>query len=447
MPLLALGLAIVAGLVAWVFLGPLERAHVRDQLTGFPDSDATAHGLRPMVLAGLCALPALATVAYLTAGSLSRYLVRQFLAIFLICLCALFSLWLLMDLSDNLSDFRGTKKPLEAAMAFYGIRVPAVLLLLLPYSLLLALLYSLGKLSAQREIVAMIQSGRGVVRLCLPLLVAGLFCTLASLGLNYHWAPVAEGLQDDMMAQAKGIDAMDASQVLYRNTANRRLWMIGAFPPDYEKGMPLREVEITTTDEQDHIISRLSASEAAWDRQYHHWTFSNPVIGRFSQGKPPVFESPGKSLVVTDWPETPWLLIKPGLSPKYLGIPDLNTWLSAQQAGNRFGEAAPYETHWHHRWALPFTCLVTVLLASPLAIHFSRRGPGGGVFLAVVLSTLLMFTGTICLAFGEAGLMPPALAAWLPNLLFGVLGLYLFHRRITGRPIYQSLRRLIPVAP
>jgi lipopolysaccharide export system permease protein len=211
--------------------------------------------------------------------------------------------------------------------------------------------------------------------------------------------------------------------------------------------MPLREVEITTTDEQDHIISRLSASEAAWDRQYHHWTFSNPVIGRFSQGKPPVFESPGKSLVVTDWPETPWLLIKPGLSPKYLGIPDLNTWLSAQQAGNRFGEAAPYETHWHHRWALPFTCLVTVLLASPLAIHFSRRGPGGGVFLAVVLSTLLMFTGTICLAFGEAGLMPPALAAWLPNLLFGVLGLYLFHRRITGRPIYQSLRRLIPVAP
>jgi lipopolysaccharide export LptBFGC system permease protein LptF len=69
------------------------------------------------------------------------------------------------------------------------------------------------------------------------------------------------------------------------------------------------------------------------------------------------------------------------------------------------------------------------------------------VFLAVVLSTLLMFTGTICLAFGEAGLMPPALAAWLPNLLFGVLGLYLFHRRITGRPIYQSLRRLIPVAP
>jgi len=85
-----------------------------------------------------------------------------------------------------------------------------------------------------------------------------------------------------------------------------------------------------------------------------------------------------------------------------------------------------------------------VLLATPLAIHFSRRGAGGGVFLAVVLSALMLLVNTIVLAFGEAGTLRAVLAAWLPNAAFALLGIYLYRRRITGRPIYRSLRKLLP---
>ncbi len=85
-----------------------------------------------------------------------------------------------------------------------------------------------------------------------------------------------------------------------------------------------------------------------------------------------------------------------------------------------------------------------MLLATPLAIHFSRRGPGGGIFLAVVLSALMLLVSNIVLAFGEAGTLRPALAAWLPNIAFTLLGIDLFRRRITGRPIYHSLRKLLP---
>jgi lipopolysaccharide export LptBFGC system permease protein LptF len=55
-----------------------------------------------------------------------------------------------------------------------------------------------------------------------------------------------------------------------------------------------------------------------------------------------------------------------------------------------------------------------------------------------------LLVSNIILAFGEAGTLSPALAAWLPNIGFALLGLYLFRRRITGRPIYHSLRRLLP---
>jgi LPS export ABC transporter permease LptG len=441
--ILLLGFALTAlgGLVLWWLL-PAELQAIQDQLVGFPDSDIAAHRARPFFLAGLCFLPVLATLAYAAGDTLDRYLTRQFLVIFGICLSAFILIWLLIDLGDKISDFRDTDSALRTAAIFYGTRAPAIVLLLLPYSLLLSLLYSFGKLSGQREVIAIIQSGRSVLRMALPMVIAGVFCTFVSLGLNYHWAPVADGLQRDILAQASGNEPTEASHVLYRSRENRRLWLIGAFPKDYQLGRPLRDVEITLTHENRSLASRITASSATWNRDDRKWTLTDAVTGTFRPGEAPVFETREAPLTIDGWSETPWQLIKPGLSPAFLGIPDLNSWLLSYALHPGFADPFPYLTHWHYRWALPFACLVTVLLAAPLSIHFSRRGPGGGVFLAIVLSALMLLSSNVALALGESGLVTPALAAWLPNLIFGLIGIYLFHRRLSGRPIYESLRRL-----
>ncbi len=451
--------ALGAALCAWLI--PAEIASVKDQLVGFPDSDVQAHQARPWVLTGLCLLPALASFIYCLGGTLDRYIAREFAAIFCICLGALLTIWLLMDLGDKISDFRKSEHMLRTIATFYSTRSPAVLLLLLPYSLLLALLYSLGKLSGSREIIAMIQAGRSVIRITLPLIIAGLFFSLLSLGLNYHWAPTAEGDGDEILAKAKiesaaeedaekapakpaAKHAYEATNVLYWNLSDRRLWEIGAFSKDYEKGEPLLNVEVTTTRPDKTLESRLIAKSARWDRHTHHWTFQDPILGRFTPGLPTVFETLSGPLVIRDWSETPWQLIKPGLAAAELGVPDLSTWLHANARNSEFADPSPYITQWHYRWALPFACMVTVLLATPLAIHFSRRGAGGGIFLAVVLSALMLLLSNISLALGESGNLRPPLAAWLPNIAFTLLGLYLFRRRITGKPIYLVLRRLLP---
>ncbi len=434
--------AMGAGLCA--LLVPEEIRAVANQLVGFPDSDVQAQNARPLILALMCFLPVPACIAYALGGTLDRYITRQFLGIFGVCISALFVIWLLIDLSDNVTEFRSSKNALFTIGTFYLTRAPAVVLLLLPYSLLLALLYSLGKLSTNREIIAIIQSGRGLVRTTLPLVIAGIFCTLFCMGLNYHWAPVAEGRQDEILAEATGKQAAEATKVLYRDPESRRLWMIGSFPPNYEKGLPLHDIEVTTTGENRMLESRLSAERATWNRANRVWTFDNPVIGHYAPGLPAEFIKIDGPVTFDDWPETPWQLIKPGLAAANLGIPDLSAWLRSNSLHQHFADPSPYITQWHYRWAQPFTCLVTVLLATPLAIHFSRRGPGGGVLMAVVLSALMLLVSNIVLAFGEAGTLRPALAAWLPNITFTIISLYLFRRRITGRPIYQSLRRLIP---
>jgi LPS export ABC transporter permease LptG len=436
--LFALGGALCALLV------PAESRAVAEHLMGFPDADVTAQLRRPLVLAALCFLPALAALVYAVGGTLDRYIARQFLGIFGVCFAALLMIWLLIDLSDNIGDFRTSRDAGFTALKFYAHYMPAVLMLLLPYCLLLSLLYCLGKLSTHHEIIAIIQSGRGIFRLTLPLVAAGVFFTLFCLGINYHWAPLAEGTKDQILDEASGLDPTEAAHVVYRNPAYGRLWVIGAFPTRYEHGKPLVDVEVTTTDANQRILSRLSASHARWDRETRAWIFENALICTFIPDMPPEYVSLPGPLRIDYWPETPWQLIKPGLSPAHLGIPDLNSWLNVNRQYPSSANPAPYLTQWHYRWALPFTCLVTVLLATPLAIHFSRRGPGGGIFIAVVLSALMLLISSIVMAIGEAGIIQPVAAAWLPNAAFTLLAVYLYHRRISGRPIYHTLRKLLP---
>lgn len=436
---------LLLGVVAAIILVPLELASVREQLSGFPDSHIFSHRLRPYIIAILCFMPAIAAFAYSLGSTFDRYLSRQFLSIFAISLAALLSIWLLLDLNDNLSDFSGSANTSLTVLKFYLYRSPAILLVLLPYSLLLANIYCLGKLSKTNEIIAMIQSGTGIARVSAPIIFSGLWCSILLLGLNYHWAPHAEGKRDEMIAIAQGRPVIQAKNVLYRDSESNRLWMVGAFPENFLKGEPLQNVEITTINPDRSIRSRMSSPSATYDLESRIWTFENPLIGSFEQGSSPIYEQMTEPLVRKSWKETPAQIIKPGLSVEYLGIPEITTWLRSPLAKQTTSNRSSYLTHWHYRWALPITCIVTVLLAAPLSIHFARRGAGSGVFLAVVLSVLMIFFSTLTLALGESGTLLPAIAAWLPNISFAILGLYLYYRRVTGRPIYQSIKRLLTV--
>jgi len=434
----------IGGAGVCAFMVPREMEQVRDHMVGFPESDLFLQNLRPLIIGALCFMPALGCLLYSLGGMLDRYITRLFVGIFGICISTLFAIWLLVDINENLSDFRESNNVLVTIGRFYIARSPAILLLLLPYSMLLSLIYSLGKLSKDREIVAMIQSGRGVLRITRPMLIAGLWSSLFCLGLNYHWAPVAEGNRDAILKIARGLPVEEASDVLFLNPEQRRLWMIGSFPENYEKGAPLLDVDITTTRPNQELRSRLSAKRAFWNRKTFEWSFEEAVIATHKPGQEPIFETQESPVIRKGWSETPWQLIKPGLSPQYLGIPALSTWLGSSGHHLSSADPSPYRTQWHYRFALPFTCLVTVLLATPLSIHFSRRGAGGSVFIAVVLSALMLLFSSITLAMGEAATINSMLAAWFPNILFTVIGLYLYQRRIFGRPIYQALRRLAP---
>ena len=436
--LLALGGALLA-----LWAGPAERTLVEEQLNDFPSVQAGAHSLRPVIAVALCFLPALGGLFYACGNTLARYVTRQFVAVFFICLGGLFVVWLVADLGDNLDDIKQAGDPGHLALKLYSVRLPEVLVMLLPYSLLLSILYCLGRLSRSREIVAMIQTGRGLARLTMPFLTGGALAALLCAGLNYQWAPAAIGAENAILREAKGVGGVAQPNIRYRNFPARRLWMVGSFPPDYQKGVPLQNVMVIQEHPDGRLATIITAETAAWSPMTHDWTLRGVRKRVFDDMPWPHFEKIPDPLLVTNWDEVPSQIIRPGLPAEQLGIPDLNDWLAANP-DNSWASRGGHLTQWHYRWAQPFNCLIVVLLAVPLGVVFSRRGTGGGVAMAVFLCLGMLFVSSVCLNLGDAGYLKPPWAAWLPNLLFGIVAIYLFQRRLAGRPIYQTIMKFLP---
>jgi lipopolysaccharide export LptBFGC system permease protein LptF len=78
-----------------------------------------------------------------------------------------------------------------------------------------------------------------------------------------------------------------------------------------------------------------------------------------------------------------------------------------------------------HKLAFPAVTIVMTLLAIPFGVTTGKKGALYGIGLAAVLAGAYFLLLTIFMAIGAAGVLPPALAAWGPNILFGSGALFL----------------------
>src|SRR4029077_8998653 len=93
---------------------------------------------------------------------LDPYVVRNFLQAYFYCIAGFISIWLIFDISDNISTFIDQHVGFLLTIRYYATQVPQILIILLPVSLLLALLFSLGRMSRANEIVSMLTAGVSV---------------------------------------------------------------------------------------------------------------------------------------------------------------------------------------------------------------------------------------------------------------------------------------------
>jgi LPS export ABC transporter permease LptG len=361
---------------------------------------------------------------------LDRYVIRNFLQAYVYCIAGFISIWLIFDVSDNISVFIDQHIPFVRVVQYYLTQVPEIMVILLPVSLLLALLFCLGRMSRANEIVSMLTAGVSVLRVLLPLIVLGLLTVGASTALNYKLAPHADLARRVLLAsEQKSRRENQIEGQIFRNRSDSRTWFI----QNFRRGQnSFSNVQVLQQDAHGNIVTNYLANRAFYRPETKTWDLESVKIVNYDPNGNISHEEIQPSLSIKDWSETPFRLSSANVRAEYLSVPELREYLYFN-ADFPATLLAPFKTHLQYRLALPWTCLVVVFIAAPLGIGFSRRGVLSSVAASIILVFTMNFLTQLFLALGEGFRISAWTAAWTPNVIFAVIGLYLLYLRATNR--------------
>src|ERR1700746_3316041 len=360
---------------------------------------------------------------------LYRYIIRNFVQVYFYCIAGFTSIWLIFDVSDNISSFIDNHIPVLLVARYYATQIPQVFIILLPVALLLSLLFALGRMSRANEIVSMLTSGVSVPRILLPLIAIGLLTVGASMALNYSLAPHAELARKTFLSEAQSRPARNIQGQVFRNRTDLRTWFIQNFRLGDNT---FNNVQVLQQDANDHIVMGYVAAQAYYRPATKTWDLENVRLAYYDATGNITNEEFRPTLTIEHWSETPFRLSSANVQADFVTRPELREYLHFN-SDSPATLLAPFRTHLHYRMALPWTCLVVVCIAAPLGIGYSRRGVLSSVAAAVFLVFSMNFLVHLFLALGEGDRVSPWVAAWMPNLLFATIGLFLLYLRASNR--------------
>lgn len=315
--------------------------------------------------------------------------------------------------------------PLIAAVEYFVLQLPGIIVLVIPMALLLGVLLAIQRLSADSEITAMKAGGISLYRIALPLLVVGVLASFTALFLQEEVAPISQDravyVREDVIKHASAVpQSLVTAQDL--PGGGRQVTAATSFEPSTQT---LDHVTVIQYDRQQRPLQIIVADRArfrveAWDFQnasVYHFDPDGPTISTFPSMRVDIGERPAQFIqrVRSDNPEE--------MSRSEIIRVILGGHLTAPAVRSYF---ATYQS----KLARPFAAFVFALIAVPFGLRPVRGGGSGGlgfgiavaiVFAYYVISTIFLSIGSISTAFA----LP---AAWATNIIFTIFGISTLRR-------------------
>lgn len=365
---------------------------------------------------------------------IDRYIFKEWLVGFALTLGVIVGILILQNMYDSLPDLLEANASAGEILFFYLLALPSYLPAILPVAFLVSLLFSLGSLHRNNEIVAMRASGCSLLRISRSLWLAGLLLSALLFYLTAMVVPKAveqartfyENLE---FASAETSEEVERKSMLYNlgfdNRKDGRLWFMNRFNERAWLGLG---VNVHTRDDAGNELSRIAAREAYYDDTRGNWVFLEGRELLFdSETGDPLRSLPFEEKTFEAFDEDPNLMLGLHKEPKELSLFELRRIIDAVPPGENPAVHA-YEVRYLSLLAAPFSCLVVVGIAVPFAVSGVRTSPMIGVSKCLGFFAFFYVLISVATILGERQIIPTALAAWLPNVVMVFLAVRLFRK-------------------
>lgn len=359
---------------------------------------------------------------------LDRYVLREFWKILLLAIVGSTLVFVLIHVMDHIDSYLDHDATFGEVARYYLHLLPYNAIITLPMAMLIATILAMGDLGRHEEITAMKAGGRSLYRIALPLLATAFALSLAVLWL-------AETIIPQLNARGSEIHEVEIverrneyrdyrADFPYRNDAGY-IFLIRSLFANEQTGASADQVEVQKTLPDGGFI-RINSPKMYWEPERSRWVLTDGYYRYFS---PTGVEQSYRFgfLSSPHFTETPQDFLQLPKEPEDMGYAELARYIDRRERTG--GDTSRARVDLHMKIAYPLANFIIALFGVTLAGRSARqRGAALGFGLALFICIFFWAFIKVGQGIGYGGGLPPWLAAWLANIVFGALGLALLVR-------------------
>lgn len=350
-----------------------------------------------------------------------RYVLGTFVRVLFWALGAFLAVFVLIDLVDHIDDFIDEGANGTAILKYYVYILPQYVDYVLPMSMLLASLFTVGMLSKNREFTAILSAGISLARMSRWILFTGVVVAVAAGGWREFVVAESNRRHADVIRyeiEGKERDRLRGKANFVHVDEGGRVYVVSRFRP---RPPVLESVSIQTFSDST-LVSRIDAQRAVW--QEDRWELIQGTQRTFVGGAEQVESFSSR------WLDPP---IEPPVEFSKRDVdPEEMNWRELAQFAGRVertgGDPTPYRAEMAHKLSFPVINFLVVVLGLALGAARRKTTLWAGFGLTVALAFGYYLLMSFGLELGRAGTVPILASAWTGNLLYAVSGMVLFAR-------------------
>jgi LPS export ABC transporter permease LptG len=353
---------------------------------------------------------------------LDDYILRDFVLYLAIILGSFLMLLLVFTLFELIGDIlRNQISPVIVLEYLLNVS-PYFIYNVTPLSMLLTVLITFGLMTRSNEITAIKATGISIYRVIVPVLLASAIVAAGLFFFDQFYLPIANKRQDALRNQIKGKPAQTylLPDRKWIKGQQNTIYYYKFFDPDRDE---FGDLTIFRYDPVSfRMLERIAANRAYWAPKLQKWVCEEGWQRSF-RGAAIQDYRPFDVAAFASLSESPPYFKKEVKQFTEMNYEELKRYIRDLEQGGF--DVVRLRVQLEKKFAYPLITLVMAVLAVPFALSAGRRGTVAGIAVAVGIAVFYWTISGLSEAMGNVSQLPPGLAAWAPDMFFGLVGGYL----------------------
>ena len=358
------------------------------------------------------------------------YVLSSFVFYFVVLLASFVLMFQVFTFFELLSDIIRNHIAMDRVMEYHFFLTPRLIYELAPFAVLTAVLVSFGILTKHNEVTALKACGVSVYRLAAPILVAGVVLSGALFAFDHYWVPESDRRQDALRAEIKGRPAQTFLRPDRRwiSGLHDRMYYYKYFDQAQHVMLGVNVFEIDPA--RCRLKRHIEAERARWEPGLNAWVFENGWSRDMNGNSVTRFDDfSGGTRTFAELEEQPDYFIKEVKQSRQMNFRELGAYIGElQQSGF---DTVALQVQLQKKFAVPLFALIMAMVSIPFAFLAGNRGAMAGVGVSLGIAIVYWSVGQIFEQFGNLSQLPVQVAAWSPDAVFSLAGLYFLARMRT----------------